>query len=119
MSGIQVPARVKRHHPDVPVIMPTAECNPLFEQETRSCGAADFLTNPFSQSRCWERSRLLHDGPRVKCHSTREPIRGGHARRGKGRVISALAASRPLPVRSGAAALFAAAGHVRSRANAS
>lgn len=119
LSGIQVLARVKRNHPDMPVIMPTAQCDPLFEQEARSFGAADFLTKPFSQPPLLGAvERLLHDRPRGKCRSTREPS-GGTRSSARGRVMSALAASRPLPVRSGAAALFAAAGYVGPRANAS
>lgn len=73
ISGYELLARVKKNHPDLPMLMITAYATPKLAAEAIKAGATDYLPKPFAPeelilhvNRCAERYRLLSENAALR-----------------------------------------------------
>src|SRR5438874_7745909 len=78
LNGYDFLARVRKEHPEIPVLMITAYATPKLAVEVIKAGAIDYLSKPFepeellhSVGRCAERYRLLRENASLR-QRTRE-----------------------------------------------
>jgi len=78
LNGYDFLARMRKEHPELPVLMITAYATPKLAVEAIQAGAIDYLSKPFepeellhSVARCAERFRLLRENASLKAR-TRE-----------------------------------------------
>jgi CheY-like chemotaxis protein len=48
MTGLELTARARHAHPELPIVVMTADVTAEVEREARRCGADAFVTKPFS-----------------------------------------------------------------------
>jgi DNA-binding NtrC family response regulator len=76
MTGYEFLARVRRGHPELPVLIITAYATPKLAVEAIKAGAMDYLSKPFEPEelvhavdRCAERYRLLQENAALRARS--------------------------------------------------